>query len=154
MAGKGLAQGAWVVVADGEKALVLVNRGTKHSIDLEVVRKEEQDNPPAQDWATDRPGRMSDGAGGPHKSALEPTDWHQMEKDRFATDLADLLHTAARKSRFETLVIIASQSTLGVLRKALHQSVSEKVILELPKSLTNQQVKTIEEQVIAALEQV
>lgn len=154
MAGKGLAQGAWVVVADGEKALVLVNRGDKHSIDLEVVRKEEQDNPPAQDWATDRPGRMNDGAGGPHKSALEPTDWHQMEKDRFATDLADLLHTAARKSRFETLVIIASQSTLGVLRKALHQSVSEKVILELPKSLTNQPVKTIEEQVMAALEQV
>lgn len=153
MARKGLAQGAWVVVADGEKALVMVNRGDAHAIDLEVVQKEEQDNPPAQDRATDRPGRMNDGAGGPHKSALEPTDWHQMERDRFATDLADLLYTAAHKSRFDTLVIIAGQSTLGVLRKALHQTVSEKVILELPKVLTNHPIEAIEEQVTAALEQ-
>jgi protein required for attachment to host cells len=154
MADKGLAHGVWVVVADGEKALVMVNRGDARAIDLEVVRKEEQDNPPAQDWATDRPGRMNDGAGGPHKSALEPTDWHQMEKDRFATDLAGLPYTAVHGSRFDTLVIIASQSTLGVLRKAFHQTVSEKIILELPKVLTNHLFGAIEEQVTTALDQI
>jgi protein required for attachment to host cells len=152
MAGQGLAKGAWVIVADGEKALIMVNRGDAQAINLEVMRKEEQENPPAQDWATDRPGRMHDGANGPHKSALEPTDWHQMEKDRFATDLADLLYKAAHNDRFDKLVIIASQSTLGVLRKAFHQTVAEKIILELPKVLTNHPIDAIENQVIAALE--
>lgn len=147
----GLAHGAWVVVADGEKALLMVNRGDEHSINLDVLRKEQQDNPPAQDWATDRPGRMNDGAGGPHKSALEPTDWHQMEKDRFAVDLAEMLYTAAHKARFDSLVVIASQATLGVLRQEFHKEVADKIILELPKTLTNHPVEAIEAQVIAAL---
>jgi protein required for attachment to host cells len=52
MAGQSLPQGAWVVIADGEKALILVNEGDAQNINLVLRRKEVQDNPQAQDWAT------------------------------------------------------------------------------------------------------
>ncbi len=51
----GLPQGAWVLVADGEKALFLVNKGDEQDMNLVVRDKHEQDNPPAREWATGRP---------------------------------------------------------------------------------------------------
>jgi len=152
MAGQSLPQGAWVVIADGEKALILVNEGDAQNINLVLRRKEAQDNPQAQDWATDRPGRMNDGMGGPHRSALEPTDWHQMEKERFASDLADILYKAAHNGSYSGLVIIASRVVLGVLRKELHSEVQDKIILDLPKVLTNHPLDAIEDAVRAALQ--
>ena len=41
----------WVVVADGEKALFLINRGDAEYPNLDVFREEEHDNPPAREWA-------------------------------------------------------------------------------------------------------
>jgi protein required for attachment to host cells len=152
MAEKGLPQGAWVVVADGEKALFLVNEGDAQNMNLTLRRKEEQDNPQAQDWATDRPGRMNDGGKGPHKSALEPTDWHQLEKERFAFDLADILYKSAHKGSYSALVIIASETVLGILRKELHSEVLDKIILDLPKVLTNHPLDGIEKAVRTALQ--
>ena len=71
--------GTWIVVADGEKALFLENEGYDQDYNFRVRRIEEQDNPPARDQATDAPGRRSDGPSG-HFSAMEPTDWHQIER--------------------------------------------------------------------------
>lgn len=140
----GLVQGAWVLVADGEKALFLVNEGDAEDMNLVVRKKEEQDNPQAQDWATDRPGRLSDGPS-THSSAVQDTDWHVLEKERFAKDLADMLYEQAHKGAFDHLVIIASRVVLSNLRKELHKEVQEKIMHEIPKVLTNHPLPEVEE---------
>ena len=94
-----LSQDTWVLIADGEKALFLQNHTDGKDPYLQVVRKEEQENPPTREQAANRPGRMSDGPSG-HRSAFDDTDWHELEKERFAKDLADILYKLAHKGRF------------------------------------------------------
>ncbi|PTX55586.1 protein required for attachment to host cells [Litoreibacter ponti] len=134
----------WVLIADGEKALFLENQTDGEDPHLEVFREEEQDNPKDIDQSANRPGRMHDG-GPRHRSAFDDTDWHELAKERFASDLADILYKQAHKGRFEHLVIAAAPNVLGELRQELHQEVSDKVIGEIPKTLTNHQIDEIEQ---------
>ncbi|WP_108259938.1 host attachment family protein [Mangrovicoccus ximenensis] len=139
----GLKTGTWVLVADGEKALFLRNIGDELDMNLAVISKEEQENPQAQDWKTDRAGRFNDGPS-PQRSAVEETDWHQLEKERFAADLAEMLYKAAHRGRFDRLVILASRPVLATLRKELHQAVTGRLVLDIPKVVTNVPLDEIE----------
>ena len=133
----------WVVIADGEKALFMVNRGDAEYPHLDVFREEEQDNPPTREQAANRPGRFNDGPS-VHRSAVADTDWHQLAKERFAKDLADILYKKAHAGAFDALVIAADPSTLGELRKEYHKTVEEKIVAELDKDLTNHPIDEIE----------
>lgn len=139
----GLPSKAWVVVADGEKALFLVNQGDEIDMNLALREKDEQENPKAQEWAANRPGRFNDGPS-IHRSAVDDTDWHQLEKERFASDLADKLYKAAHAQKFDKLVVVASRVVLSQLRHELHAEVSDRIFFELPKVLTNHPVDKIE----------
>lgn len=141
---EGLQTGTWIVVADGTKALFLVNEGDEHAAHFRVMRKEEQENPQAQDWAANRPGRFNDGPN-VHRSAVEDTDWHELEQERFAGELADILYKRAHQGRFEKLVIAAAPQALGQIRKELHQEVVSRVIAEIDKDLTNHPIGEIED---------
>lgn len=139
----GVPADTWVVIADGEKVLYLVNKGDDMDMNLVVRDKEEQDNPQAQDWAANRPGRFNDGPS-VHRSSVDDTDWHQLEKERFAKDVAEQLYKDAHQGKFERLIIIASRPALSELRKELHQEVQEKILLDIPKVLTNHPIDEIE----------
>lgn len=138
-----LSNDAWVLVADGEKALFLKNITDAENPNLEVVRKEEQDNPKDIDQSANRPGRMPDTGPG-QMSAMDDTDWHELAKERFADDLADLLYAQAHKHKFEKIVLVAPPKTLGELRRKMHKEVADKVIAEVPKTLTNHPLDEIE----------
>ena len=146
--GAKLTKGTWVLIADGEKALVLENQTDHENPYLTVLTKEEQDNPPDREQSANRRGRMGDGAPGQgnmgHRSAYQDTDWHELAKDRFAADLADMLYDKAHKGAFDSLVLVTSRQVLGELRDKMHQEVSNKVIAEVPKVLTNHGIDEIE----------
>lgn len=133
----------WVLVADGEKALFLRNAGDALHPNLEVVREEQEENPPTREQGTDRPGRFQNGPS-PHRSAVEDTDWHRLAKERFADDIAEKLYRLAHGGRFKKLVLVAPPLVLGEMRSKLHKEVSEKVTAEIPKTLTNHPVHDIE----------
>ena len=145
-----LAHGTWVLIADGEKALFLRNVTDGDDPYLEVVRHETHENPANGAHGADRPGRFADGGPG-QRSALEETDWHQLEKTRFATELADILYRQAHRGAFEHLVIVASPHVLGDIRGHLHTEVSRRVVAEIPKTLTNHPVGQIEAMVKSVL---
>ena len=115
-----LKQGTLVVVADSEKALFLRNLTDHENPNLDFEGSKEQDNP------SDR-------------------DWHELAKERFAADLSDKLYAMAHKGEFDRLVIVASPQVLGVLRDDMHKEVTDKIIAEVPKTLTNHPVNKIED---------
>lgn len=145
-----LKKDTWVLVADGEKALFLVNEGDADDPMLNVRRKTEQDNPPTRDQAANRPGRFNDGPG-VQRSAVDDTDWHEIAKERFAKDLAEMLYKSAHAGDFDALVLVGGPQVLGDLRSELHQEVADKVIAEVPKVLTNHPIDDIERLVTEAL---
>ncbi len=139
---------AWVVVADGGKFLILENAGDAERVDLRVVRRGEQDNPPTREQGADRPGRFDDVGVG--RSSVEQTDWHEIAKERFAGTLAEKLRGWALRGRFRHLVLVADPSTLGELRGRLHEKVKDALQGELDKDLTNLPVDAIEKALAAA----
>lgn len=149
MAASRLKHGAWVVVADGEKALFFRNEGDALYPDLTVIREMIEENPPTREQGSDRPGRFNDGPS-PHRSAVADTDWHRQAKERFADDIAEKLYKAAHRGDFDTLVLVAPPVVLGEMRKKLHPEVNDMVVAELAKTLTNHPVDEIEKIVLAA----
>jgi len=138
-----LTNGTWVLIADGEKALFLVNHTDGEDPFLEVFREEAQDNPPNSEQAANRRGRFNDGPS-VHRSAVQDTDWHQLAKDRFAGELAEILYRKAHQGAFDRIVLVAPPHTLGELRREIHKEVADRVVAEVPKTLTNHPVDQIE----------
>lgn len=132
-----------VLVADGRKMLFLRNEGDNEFPNLVVEKAQEQDNPATRDQATDSAGRASSPQGGV-QSSVEPTDFHQIEEDRFAADAADFLKTGALQNDYESLIIVAPPKTLGELRKHYHKEVTHRLKGELDKDLTGHPIKDIE----------
>ncbi|WP_274423743.1 host attachment family protein [Chelativorans sp. YIM 93263] len=138
-----LEHGIWVLVADGEKALFLRNEGDAEYPNLEVVREILDDNPPTREQGTDTPGRYFDG-GNVHKSGFDETDWHRIEQERFADEMAGRLYKLAHRGGFEKIILVAPPQVLGSLRKTLHKEVLSRVAGEVPKTLTNHTTWDIE----------
>ena len=138
-----LTNGTWVLIADGEKALFLRNELDAQNPNLEVVRKQAQDNPASREQGAHKPGRMDDTGAG-QRSAMEDTDWHELAKARFADDLADKLYEMGHQGQFERIVLVAPSRVLGELRDKLHKEVREKVAAELAKDLTNHPLDKVE----------
>lgn len=139
----GLKTGTWVLIADGEKALILENVGDEQDMHLQVIRKREQDNPKTSQQGTDRPGRFNDGPS-VQRSAVQDTDWHRLEKHRFAKNLAELLYDHVHAGGFDEIALVAAPKVLGDLRANLHQEVMDRVIAEIPKTHTNVPIPEIE----------
>lgn len=146
-----LTQGTWVMVADSEKALFLENVTDSEDPYLVVGETEQQDNPSDREQGANRPGRMPDTGPG-QRSALQDTDWHELAKERFAHDLAELLYEKAHSGDFERIVLACAPQVLGALRKELHKEVLDRVVGEVPKTLTNHPVTEIEKILKAELE--
>jgi protein required for attachment to host cells len=144
MSGIRLKHKGWVVVADGEKALFLTNAGTPDRPALQVFNAFEQPNPKTASQGEDRPGRMSDGMGTAHRSAVQETDWHRLAKHEFSREIAAVLDRAAAADRFEQLVVVAPPVVLGELRKRLGPKVTDRIIDQIDKDLTGHPVNEIE----------
>jgi protein required for attachment to host cells len=138
-----LPHNAVVLVADGRKMLFLRNQGDDAFPNLIVEEAQEQDNPATRDQATDSTGRASSPQG-EARSTVRPTDFHQIEEDRFAADAAEMLKKRALANDFETLIVVAPPGTLGELRKHYHKEVSSRLTAELGKDLTGRPIGEIE----------
>ncbi len=136
MVGVTIEHNTWVMVGDGEKALFFRNEGDAAYPNFEVVDVLEHENPRTGEQGTDRPGRAFASVGG-HRSAMQETNWHKLEKHRFAKEIADALYSAAHQGQYQKLVIAAPPMIMGDIRRALHKEVSDKVVAEVSKDLTN-----------------
>lgn len=144
MSGIRLKHKGWVVVADGEKALFLTNAGTPDKPALQVFNAFEQENPKTGEQGVDRPGRLSDGMGSAHRSAVQETDWHRLAKHDFAREVASVLDKSAQSGHFEQLVLVAPAVVMGELRKVLARPVIDRIVAEVAKDLTGHPVPEIE----------
>jgi protein required for attachment to host cells len=140
----------WAAVADGAKALILVNEGSDAAPNMSVLSKAEFENPATREHGTDRPGRRSGGGPG-LRSAMEGPDWHAFEKDRFIEEVAGRLNRAAQRGQFERLIVAAPPRVLGQLRPALSAQAAARVVAEIGSDLTGHRVEEIEKHIAKAL---
>ncbi len=132
-----------VLVADGRKSLFFRNRGDAEFLNLSVERKDVQENPAHHEQASDTAGRASNTVDG-RGSSVEEVDFHELEENRFAAEIADLLNSRALDNDYDALVVVAPPRTLGELRKHYHKEVERRLVGEVPKDLVNLPVDEIE----------
>ena len=118
---------ALVFVGDGQKALFLRNAGDATLVNLTTERVFTDENPPTHDQGTDRPGRVSQSAAKNKRSGVETTDWHELEKERFAKRVASALEQLVRAGR------IGHDEEIVVFNTGAAQKYPEAVKLELPR---------------------
>ena len=135
---------ALVLVADGTKVLFLRNHGDQNLIDLRTESHDAREDRKDREIKTDAPGtnKQSMGYGRP---AMDETDFHQQEEDRWVNDAAEELKKRALRNDFEALAIIAPPKALGTLRKELHKEVERRIVLTLNKEMTDRPIPDIEE---------
>jgi len=96
----------------------------------------DQENPPTHEQGSDRPGRLSEAQVSGRRSAVEPTDWHDIEEHRFARKVAAALEQMVRENKVKAIIVVAPPRTLAELRNAFHADVKACIIAEMNKDLT------------------
>jgi protein required for attachment to host cells len=137
-----LRHNARVLVADGEKALFLVNAGSPEKPDLKVVEHMAQENPPTREQGESPPGRVNESVG-IRRSSVEQTDFHKLGKKLFADAVADRLAELHDEDPYDQLFLVAPPFVLGELRKHLRKDVAGRVACEISKDLTKHPVAEI-----------
>jgi protein required for attachment to host cells len=136
-------EGAWVVVCDGAKAIVLENIGDPAYPDLRMREAEEQPDWRSREIGTDAPGRAINSVGSA-RSAVEQTDFHDESEKTFLTDLVGRLDKALSARETDTLIIVAPPRALGMLRNAYSPQLRKAVVAEVDKDLVALPIVDIE----------
>lgn len=143
-----IANGTWVLVGDGRKAMFLRNDGLAEQPNLHCIATREQRNPATRDQGTDAPGRAFASVG-TMRSAMEETDWHDEEARRFAAGLAAELNNAVHEHRYEHLILVAPPRILAELRQDLNKEARACVRAEIDKDLVRHTIADIESILLA-----
>ncbi|AKI00128.1 protein required for attachment to host cells [Hoeflea sp. IMCC20628] len=125
-----------IVVGTGEGAKFYRNSGKSGELKLQHEHDLE-------------PGNLAD-QGPAGKQAPDVSAKESMEAT-FAKILANHLYDLAQQHKFDHLILVLDPDTLGETRPSLHVSVTDKVMLELPKTLVNSPTDQIEKSILAAL---
>ena len=122
-----------VVVATGEKAQTYL---------VEDGRLQKQ-----TEW-------LPSGLDGEGPSGKMPPEMSERDTDEatFSKQIALRLYTMAHKHEFDQLVLIADPGTLGEIRPQLHLEVTDKIVVEIDKTLINSSVDDIERTIARAME--
>jgi protein required for attachment to host cells len=148
---------ALVLVADGRKMLFFRNHGDENQIDLRTEAHDERQDAKDSEMKTDLAGSAAHGAGvggrgigaqgGGHtgRPAMEETDYHQQEEDKWVKEAAEELKKRALRNDYDSLVVIAPPKALGVLRKELHKEVEKRIIKTINKEMTDRPIPDIED---------
>lgn len=138
-----LPEGAWVVVCDGRKALILENAGDAEFPNLKTRQVDTNDAPPTSQIGTDTPGRVQQSVGD-RRSSMEQTDFHDEAEKKFVVDLVHRLDAAIEAKSLSYLVIVAPPRALGAMRHAYTDRLRAALHAEIDKDLTKVPVDQIE----------
>lgn len=127
-------RGAWVLVCDGRKALILEVAGKMTAPHLVLKEEKTADDALARALGTDRPGRVYQSVGR-RRSSMEQTDLHVEAERAFLRDIAARLDAAVLAREVDDIFVVASPKALGVLRAEFSRHVQAAVRGELAKDL-------------------
>ena len=135
---------AWILVADGRRARVLVERRRGASLDepddwsMEIGPEELYDE-------QDRPPRSFDRVGSGRHAMDKGRSLHEQEEEKFLKRVADRVSDAERHNQFDHLVIAAPPRALGLLRAMLAPGAKSRIRADLSKDLLDEPVSRLRE---------
>jgi len=140
----------WILIADGARGRVFVNRGPGKGIEL-VDETLDADHRSTHNLVDDGLGRSYESTGASRHAIAPHHDPHRELKRDFAVRLAKMLDQRHREHAYDRLVLVAPPTALGDLREALSEPVRRLVRAELDKDLTKTPIAELPEHLAAVL---
>jgi protein required for attachment to host cells len=116
----------WIVVANGGHARIFLN--THRDEDLSELPLEDARDPHVKGQ---KPGHVH------HTPEFKPTQ-EVRDEGQFLNFLADTLQTGVASKNCDQLVLVASATAMGHLRKALNSNTSKHIVAEIVHDYTHQ----------------
>ncbi|HKX91679.1 MAG TPA: host attachment family protein [Sphingomicrobium sp.] len=138
-----LPHNALVLVADGRKMLLFRNHGDESHIDLRTEAHDQREDRKDSEIKTDSAGSQGQ-RWGDARPAMDETDFHQQEEDRWIKEAADELKKRALRNDFDALAVVAPPKALGVLKKNLHKEVERRLVVTVNKEMSGRPIPDIE----------
>ena len=88
---------------------------------------------------------------GPSGSFVPDATDHDIDEATFAKQLAGHLYQMAHAGKYDDLVLVADPVTLGQIRPLLHKEVTDKIVLQMDKTLINSATDEIEQVLLAKI---
>ncbi|MEZ5960130.1 MAG: host attachment protein [Hyphomonadaceae bacterium] len=135
---------AWLLVADGRRARVLVEQRRGATLEepadwsMEIGEEDLYD-------PQDRPPRSFDRVGQGRHAMDGGRSLHEAEEEKFLKRVADRLGEAEKQKAFDHLVIAAPPRALGLLRNMLPASAKARIRADLSKDLVDEPAPRLRE---------
>ena len=126
----------WVVVADHQHARFFENDGPTRGIKPIESLSLDTHLAASHDVMSDRPGRSQSAKNGVRHGFEPHIDPHRQEGMKFIQRIIEVVTNASGKGEFDRLILVMPPRALGEIRKALPDSVREKISGELAADLT------------------
>jgi protein required for attachment to host cells len=135
---------AWILVADGRRARVLVEQ--RRGADLEEPQGWAMEIGPEELYdEQDRPPRSFDRVGAGRHAMDKGRRLHEQEEEKFLKRVADRVSDAERHKQFDHLVIAAPPRALGLLRNMLGPGAKSRIRADLSKDLLDEPAPKLRE---------
>ncbi len=118
----------WVVVANASRAQVFAADILFATLESVEDRIHPSSRMRDQELVSSAPGRSYASPGGQPTALDRHTDPHEVEVERFAREVADLLDHGRKTDRYERLVLVAPPKFLGLLRDAIDADTARAVV--------------------------
>lgn len=135
-------RGEWVLVLDGQKALLMRNEGDELLPQLATVRALERRANMTRTYVSDARGRVRHRYG--VESAFEQTDWHDQIEQQFIQSIISYVESLVELRLIQRLLFIAPPRALVFLRAHRSAKLKEATIGELARDLVALPVCDIE----------
>lgn len=130
-----------VIVADGQRHLILENVGQAVAWEMVVRASSETTIESTGELGAERPGRYP--VAGGRRTAVEQTDWKAIDKASFSKDLAKQINEAIEKSQQMDLVLMMDAKTLGHVRQHLSAAAQKSVLKEVTGDYVHRPIEEI-----------
>ncbi|NDR58725.1 host attachment family protein [Aliiruegeria sabulilitoris] len=149
-----LPKSATILVCDARKALFLQNHGTAIHPSLKLRKTMETEaTGDERDLKGNPPGRRPDSHGGASprgpKSAMEQPDFARLDEEAFATRIVEECARQFEADGSDALVVAAPSRMLGALRDAMAPKLRDRLLAEIPKTLTGHPIDEIADHLVA-----
>jgi protein required for attachment to host cells len=130
-----------VIVADGQRHLILENVGQAVTWDLVVHASSETTMQSTGELGAERPGRypIADG----RRTTVEQTDWKAIDKASFSKDLARQINEEIERSPQLNLVLMMDAKTLGHVRQHLSPASQKSVLQDVTGDYVHRPIEEI-----------
>lgn len=141
---------AWMLVADGRRARVLVEQRRGANLDepsewaMEIGEDELYDS-------QDRPPRSFDRVGAGRHAMDGGRSLHEMEEEKFLKRVAERLGDAEKQKQFDHLIIAAPPRALGLLRDMLPSGAKSRIRADVSKDLLGESAHKLRERLTQML---